>query len=377
MSNIKIMNKAHFTISIDGIVFPPFKEIDYIVRNDDHFKKVRCNKNLRVGKHNNWEYKQKNGLIEGAKYNFVYDALSQHAGAAYIYAIEALSKTVIEYLDDSIYSNIPLPGPNLKGLNMRYFNSARINQQGKCPVGPHDIFISHGIGDKNYWIGDKIKDFKFAFCPGQAWKKRMIETGYKGEIFITGYPKLDPIFQNRYKKTKRKKPYIVWLPTHGYSNKNRGRSSYPFFNEDFKKIPSCYETGNGMHPTTKLHSNKKQLPTMQELADADVVIADAGSTIYEAWALGIPVIFPDWICKESVMNHFKHDKNNFEYMIYSKQIGYHAKDFTHLCNLIDISLNKGMKDEEKEFINYIFPKNLRGSSGKETAKAIKDISKTI
>jgi len=39
------------------------------------------------------------------------------------------------------------------------------------------------------------------------------------------------------------------------------------------------------------------MPTMQPLVDADVVIADAGSTIYEAWALGKPVIFPDWLGK--------------------------------------------------------------------------------
>jgi len=376
--NVKIMNKSHFPIVIDGIVFPSFQEVDYIVRDEAHFRLVRSDKNLRIGKHNNLLYKQKNGLVQGKKYNFIYDALSQHAGAAYIYAIEALANPVIKHLDNAQFYNIPLPGPNGKGLNMRYFNSARINQQGKCQVGPHDIFISHGIGDKNYWIAEKIKDFKFAFCPGPTWKNRMLNTGYKGEIFITGYPKLDPIFQNQIKRTKRKKPYIAWLPTHGYSSKNRGRSSYPFFNEYIKKIPtSLYEIGNGMHPTTKLHSNRKQLPTMQELADADVVIADAGSTVYEAWSLGIPVIFPDWICKESVLNHFKHDKKNLEYMIYSKQIGYHANDIKQLIDLIEVALNKGMKDEEKEFINGVFPKSLRGNSGKETAKAIKEIGSTI
>lgn len=377
---VKIMNKSHFPIVAGNTVFPPFEEIEYIVRSDSKFKEIRCNKSLRVGKHDNTGYKQRNGLIEGKKYNFIYDALSQHAGAAYIYAIEALANPVIENLEknNTMYSNIPLPGPNGAGLNLRYFNSARINQQGKCPVGPNDIFISHGIGDKNYWTGDKIEDYRIVFCPGQLWKDRMIKTGYKGEIFVTGYTKLDPIFQNKIQRTKRKKPYISWLPTHGYSSKNRGRSSYPFFLNDYKKLPTgSYDIGNGMHPTTKLHSNKKQLPTIRELVDADVVIADAGSTIYEAWALGIPVIFPDWICKKDVMTHFSSDKDNFEYIIYSKQIGYHAKDFNHLLKLIEVALSKGMKDEEKEFINGIFPKHLRGNSGKETAKVIKEISNTL
>lgn len=206
----------------------------------------------------------------------------------------------------------------------------------------------------------------------------MYETGYKGEVFITGYTKLDPIFNGEYTKTKRKKPYVAWLPTHGYSSKNRGRSSYPFFNNYINKIPnSIYDIGNGMHPTTKLHSNQRQLPTMQKLIDADVVIADAGSTIYEAWALGKPVIFPDWICKKDVMKHFGGDKNNLEYQIYSKSIGYHAKNIDHLIKLIEIALSDGMKDEEKGFIEGIFPSNLRGKSGKKAAACIKEISDTI
>lgn len=375
---INIMNKSHWTIKIDKYIFPPYKEININVGSMDYnFKLIRSNKNLRVGKHNNEDYIRRNKLIKGEKYNFIYDIVSQHAGAAYKYAIESLANPIYENLPkaDAGFFNRPVPGPKEKGINCRFFNSTRIMQQGKCPVGPHDIFISHGIGDKNYWIGKRIEEFKFAFCPGTIWHDRMRDTGYKGEIFITGYTKLDPIFQGKYEKTKRNKPYIAWLPTHGYSNKNKGRSSYPTFLKYIKEIPDIYEVGNGMHPTTKMHSRQKQVPTMQELVDADVVIADAGSTLYEAWALGKPVIFPDWICRKDIMNHFS--PRNLEYQIYCKKIGYHAKDMKDLISLIEKALADGMKSEETAFIEGIFPSKLRGKSGEVAAKALMDIQKII
>lgn len=377
---VKIMNKAHFTVTIDKYTFPPYKEIEINVGSSDYvFRLIRSNKNLRVGKYNNEDYIKRHKLVEGNKYNFIYDNMSQHAGKAYIYAIEALAKPIFENLPEGqkAFYNIPVPGPKNKGLNCRFFNSSRINEQGKCAVGPHDIFISHGIGDKNYWKGSKISDFKYAFCPGPTWCNRMRDTGFMGEIFITGYTKLDPIFQGKYTKTKRDKPYIVWLPTHGYSNKHKGRSSFPFFSPYLKDFPGCYEIGNGMHPTTKMNRNTKQLPTMQELVDADVIIADAGSTVYEAWAVGKPVIFPDWICKKDVMAHFKNDTQNLEYQIYSKGIGYHAKDINHMYQLIEKALIDGMKDEEKEFIDGIFPENLRGKAGETAAKSLIEIGESL
>lgn len=375
---VNVMNKAHWTIKINDYIFPPYKEVSINVGSMDYiYKLIRSNKNLRVGKVNNQDYIRRHKLIEGKKYNFIYDIISQHAGAAYKFAIEALAKPIFENLpqEETSFYNRPVPGSKEKGINCRFFNSARITEQGKCPVGPHDVFISHGIADKNYWIGNKIDQFNYAFCPGQIWHNRMRDTGYKGEIFITGYTKLDPLFQGKIEKVERDKPYVVWLPTHGYNNKHKGRSSYPMFLQYIDHISDKYIVSNGMHPTTKMHARKKQVPTIQELVDADVVIADAGSTLYEAWALEKPVIFPDWICKKDVMSHFSPD--NLEYQIYAKEIGYHAKDMKHMNQLIERALQDGMKDEEKEFINGIFPEHLRGKSGETAARALIEIGKSF
>lgn len=371
-----IFNKAHFEITVGPYKFKPFEEITINITSDSLFREIRMNRGLRVGKTSevNESYKKRHGLIDGNRFNFCYDLNNQHQGSAYCHVIESLSNSIIENLPKKStgYSDIPL-----KKINIRFFSSMRINQLGKSPVGPNDIFYSHGIADKNYWIGKRIKDFKFAFVPGPAWEKRMRNTGYEGEIFQVGYTKLDPIINGIHAKTERKKPYVVWAPTHGYNNKNKGRSSYPQCMQLINKIPKDYETKLALHPTSKLHQRIKHMPTLIELLDADVVIADGGSTIYEAWILGKPVIFPFWLCAKSVLNEFEHDKNNFEYQIYAKRIGYHAKDMDDLNRLIEKALQDGMKDEEKAFIESIYPSKIRGKAGKLAAKALLDIEKTL
>ncbi|MEN8907910.1 MAG: hypothetical protein ABF289_18315 [Clostridiales bacterium] len=378
---VTVMNKDHFIIEIGEHTFIPYEEVRVNVGACDYTHKlIRSCSSLRVGKLNNQYYIEKHKLKKGRDFNLCYDIVSQHAGAAYLYAIEALGKPILKHLSQkkSGFINRPVPGPDGKGVNCRFFSSLRINQQAKCPVGPYDVFISHGIADKNYWTGDKIKDFKYAFCPGPTWEKRMRKTGYKGEIFQVGYTKLDPLFDGLYKRTERNKKYIVWCPTHGYNNKNRGRSSYPQCLELINQIDSSiYDVKLCLHPTSKMNNNVKQVPTLKELVDADVVIADAGSTLYEAWALGKPVIFPDWLCAKDVISHFRKDTENLEYMIYQKKIGYHAKDMPHLNQLIEKALVDGMKDEEKAFMEDIFPSHLRGKAGETAAKALMEIKKSL
>ena len=372
---VNVLNRVHYPIIIDKYRFEPFEEITIRVDSNEIFREIRSNRGLRVGKLDNQAYMKRHGLKKGNKINFVYDNMSQHAGEAYIHAIESLSNPIMKYLPkkDIGYSKIPLTR-----MNIRFFNSARINEQGKVPVGPNDIFFSHGIGDKNYWKGNKIEDYKYAFVPGPAWEKRMRNTGYKGEIFVCGYTKLDPLINiDKNSIKKNSKPKILWAPTHGYHSKNKGRSSYPAFLRYLDQIPKDYDLVTSLHPTSKMHNNVKQLPTMEALLEADIVIADAGSTLYEAWILDKPVIFPDWICAKDTMNHFKTDPANFEYQIYSKKIGYHAKDMTDMIKLFDIALSDGMKNLEKEFIEEIYPTDLRGKAGQTAAKQILELANRL
>lgn len=111
---------------------------------------------------------------------------------------------------------------------------------------------------------------------------------------------------------------------------------------------------------------------MQALVDADVVISDAGSLVYEAWALGKPVVFPDWLVKEGV---FKHFPGSFEEQIYREKIGYHVETPEQLGPMVERALMSGITEREKKFIDGIFPPELRGRSGEVTANLLRRFEK--
>ncbi len=370
MIRVAIFNKLHFPIEIDGTVFPPREEVFVRVRRSSvAFRRIRANKNLRIGKHDNLAWDKKMPLEPSYTFNMVRDIYSQHRGRLYEHVITSLADPIIPFLPKG--STGYLVKPSL-GINLRFFSSARINQLGKYPVGPHDVFCSHGIADKDYRIARKIADYKNAFVSGPAWEKRTRDSGYKGDIWITGYTKLDPIFNGEYVRQEREKPYVVWAPTHRSKTQ---RSSYPQCMTLIKQIPDCYETGLALHPTARAERKRKHIPSMQDLLDADVVIADVGSTVYEAWALGKPVVFPDWICKDAILKRM--GKDNFERRIYTEKIGYHAKDMKQLIKMVEKAVVDGITPEEVEFMEQILPAKLRGNSGKASAKALMQIKKNL
>jgi hypothetical protein len=364
-----VFNRLHYPIEIEGYTFQPGKAtMIWIETNSMKFRNIRTKRGLRVNRHNNEKYMP----IKGKSVNMIYDKSNQHALNAYQKAIEALAQPIIDGLTelgiDAGYASIPTTK-----LNVRFFSSYRINQQGKSTVGPNDVFYSHGIGDKNYWTADRIEDYKYAMVPGPAWKDRIMAGGFQGEVFVVGYTKLDPLFNGQHEKQAREKPLVVWAPSHGYNARHKGRSSYPWCMKHIEEISPEYEAILALHPTTRQNLKMPSDVSKQELIDADVIIADAGSTIYESWALGKPVIFPDWICHKDVLGHFKDDPCNFEYRIYKEQIGYHARDMKELNSMIGKALVNGMQQREIEFMEGIFPAELRGISGITAANTLKNL----
>ncbi|MGE5415323.1 MAG: hypothetical protein ACM3UZ_00895, partial [Acidobacteriota bacterium] len=124
---------------------------------------------------------------------------------------------------------------------------------------------------------------------------------------------------------------------------------------------------------TSLHPFNKtdHQPTSKQLIDADVVISDIGSLVWEAWALDIPVVFPDWLVKERVLEKWP---GSLTAKLYNDGIGYHADTLEQLPEKIDLALQRGITDAEKEIIDGVFPLELRGISGKVTALHLQHIA---
>jgi CDP-glycerol glycerophosphotransferase (TagB/SpsB family) len=107
------------------------------------------------------------------------------------------------------------------------------------------------------------------------------------------------------------------------------------------------------------------------LVDSDIVITDAGSLIYEAWALGKQVIFPDFLVKKEIMKYLP---NTFESYIYEKKLGLHAESEQELISLVNNECGIYLTDKEViRFIDGIFDVDLRGRSGFVTADYLRKI----
>lgn len=284
------------------------------------------------------------------KINFVREV------TAYRYVLDSLIDPIRKHLPESTVT----PKDGIRGaLNFAWF----VRSQAYKP----NVFMSHGIGDKNYMVGSKATADRFSYIivTGPAYKEKLVRHNISpNKIFVGGWPKLDTIFEGEYKRVESDKIRVLYAPTH---NAIQEVSSFPAFNKYLDAFPSNIEVINSPHPARK----DNRLPTMQALVDADVIIADAGSTIYEAWALGKPVIFPDWIVRDGVLRAFR---GAFEAQVYKENLGYHARNFKHLLDLIYESHGKGLDGRVVEFTEGMFPSELRGKSGKAIAEILRRLA---
>jgi CDP-glycerol glycerophosphotransferase (TagB/SpsB family) len=228
-------------------------------------------------------------------------------------------------------------------------------------VHKHALIV-HGLADKNYRNHPSINNFDYIFVSGELWKQKLISQGVnKNKIYITGFVKLDPLFNDEYTKNKYDKPVILYAPSHTNCPSLQGK-----FEQYLDILSTKYHVLNSVHPYNK--EDKK--PTMQSLVDADVVISDCSSIIYESLSLGKPVVFADWLIKDEILNIYS---NSFEEYIYKNNIGYHAKNFKEFIKQIDYALINGIDQKTEIFIEGIFPKCLRGNSGKTTAQILMEL----
>jgi hypothetical protein len=276
---------------------------------------------------------------------FVKDIGDYFARDKYEAALNALIEPVRKHLPGSVVTHEPVQG----AVNVRYFTKIPSHQ-------PDDVFVSHGIADKRWRTYSAIKLFPHIFHSGPAWQEKYLIEGCPADrLFQVGYAKLDPAFDGTL--TRGDGPRVLWAPTH--------RRAWPYTYEDLEKIIRRLGVGISRHP----QEAGPRACTLQALIDADVVIADGGSTLYEAWALGKPVVFPTWLMKIGRLILPK----TFEQNLYHARIGYHAESELDLQRQIDLALANGITPAERDFIEGIFPTYLRGTSGKAHADALRYI----
>lgn len=277
---------------------------------------------------------------------FVSDLAVHRLRENYRGILHAIIDPVLEQLPEGIFTDKPLRG----ALNVRFFT---ITLDGK-----YDVFVGHGLADKNYSHYHNIVDFSAIFCSGTTWHAKYLEEGAPPDkLWITGFPKLDPLFNGTI--TRGDGPRILWAPTHSTAWPRQ----YAQVRRAVERLP--FRVAHSKHPK---HSASA---TLQPYADADVVIADGGSSLYEAWALGKPVVFPTWLVRDAkgLLR-----PESLERYIYDQRIGYHATSFEHFIELIEQAQAEGITEAEREFAEGILPTNLRGTSAVAYADALREIA---
>ncbi len=246
-----------------------------------------------------------------------------------------------------------------------------------------DVLMSHGVADKNYlWVKNMcentyyVNNFKTVLVPGQWMKKRMLKSDKiklgPDQIIPVGWPRLD-ILRDLQKKVVKKlsnnKKTLLWAPTH--DGKKRGpdeksTSSYPDFEVYAKMLEKKYNMLYSLHPRNR----RNKTPTMDNLLNADIVISDFGTMVYEAWALGKPVIFPRWILGDRIIEYLN---GSAEAYIFKNRIGYHPDSYEEMIEII----NSGPIIDQKvhDFMDEYLDNYRCGNSAKKIADTLMRLSK--
>jgi hypothetical protein len=245
-----------------------------------------------------------------------------------------------------------------------------------------DVFMSHGVADKNYTYkrasgGEfALNTYCAAFVPGPWLKRKLLSnpgvTLTEDQIVCVGWPRLDALIQQQKSNPiSSDRPRVLWAPTHDarrHGADEISSSSFPAFERYTSELARHVDLTIGLHPRNR----SDKTPTKTSLVDADVVISDHGTIVYEAWALGKPVIFPYWIVGEAVQ---KFRPESAEAFIFSQRIGHHANSFRDLLDLV--MSNPTVSSDVVSFMNDYLPTEYLGNSGKRCADELIKLARNI
>ena len=249
------------------------------------------------------------------------------------------------------------------------------------------VMMSHGVADKNYLTrrdpqrGYEINKYRSICVPGDWLKHKLLNTrGVEltaNQIKVVGWPRIDKLIESQQKKSEERtlaerlgklspfrKIKVLWAPTHNAESKYGTISSYPGILPLEEQLSKIFDYDYSLHPNLRI--SKK--PTFEKLIEADVVIADRGTLVYEAWALGKPVIFPSWLIGEG---NLYDNLGSAESHIYHQRLGLHANSFDEMVDMIRTAKKPDLRTQQ--FMESYLPRRTLGRSYELIAGAVNEV----
>ncbi len=210
---------------------------------------------------------------------------------------------------------------------------------------PGEVFLSHSLADRNYLlIGDGasrfLNRFSLVCVPGSFTRDRLLNTPAitlrPDQIVAMGHPRID-VLRRMQQDHAPPEPLpegrlrVLYAPAHGGHMLRDGAqlSTWPDFAPHLEDLAQQHEVVTRLHPRDR-QGDKAILGA--ELLDCDVLITDVSSAMFEAWALGKPVIFPRWLMQDKVERRYP---GSAEAHICAERIGLHPDSPEEMLALLD------------------------------------------
>lgn len=251
-----------------------------------------------------------------------------------------------------------VPAEHAPELSISFFREAQA-----------DVLLPHALSDKGYHFGRDgstryYSRFRHLFLPGNWHRRRVLEMQQVcksvDSIQTVGSVRVDLLRELRSSHVRERRGghqlTVLIAPGNGRWKNAAGQPlglNKPGL-QALKELlaPHC-DLRISLHPSNR----RNKTPVTGDLLDADLVISDYSSVLYEAWAIGKPVVFPRWLFGEALIAHAP---QSAEGHILQRRIGLHPDTPEDLLALLQAPPVMPGSDVDNFMEDYL--DNYRGGS---------------